>query len=192
MLESASRCTCFCEAILVNAQACPGACGPPRRAWRESTRGRRRAHRVMTRSTRTMQYAEHESELETIRVGRRLIKECAICTKQNLSVSELVKNPLVSFGGARPGRHGRLWASWSETARPRTGPCRWPLLLPCPRHPRSALREPCPLKDRDVDETNSASGWRAVTFGECGGSTSGRCSFTAPGWEISWTWKRST
>jgi hypothetical protein len=51
-----------------------------------------------------MQNDEHASELETIREGRRLVNEWFDLYNQNLSVSELVNYPLVSFGGARPGQ----------------------------------------------------------------------------------------
>jgi hypothetical protein len=63
-----------------------------------------------------MQNDEHESELETIREGRRLVNEWFDLYNQNLSVGELVNYPLVSFGGARPG-HSNLSFSIRHAAR---------------------------------------------------------------------------
>jgi hypothetical protein len=67
-------------------------------------------------ATRTMQNEEHESELETIHEGRRLVDRWFDLYNQNLSVGELVNYPLVSFGGARPG-HSNL--SFSIRHEPR-------------------------------------------------------------------------
>jgi len=65
-------------------------------------------------ATRTMQSEEHAAELETIREGRRLINEWFHLYNQNRSVGSLTHHPMVSFGGARPGRSNLNLALYRE------------------------------------------------------------------------------